>query len=520
MRYRLSSRRHAFLGAALLAALPTLASAQNAQADARGAQPLTVSEAVRLALEHNLGIRIARIDPQVQDLIIAQVRASWRPIFMSSFANTSTESPTNSFLSGGVGPSISDDRLIGTAGLQQSVPRWGGRYTLGWDTGRSLTTNVFSNFNPQMRSSFSFSFTQPLLRNFSIDSVRQQLLAAEKSREIADLGLQSTVLNTTRSVRNAYWELVSAIASLDMHRQSLELAREQLRNNRARIEIGTLAPIDIVEAESEVGQREEAVILGEAEVERAEDALRTQVYDPQSPDFWTIGVVPADAPPFEPMPLDIDRAVRRALEQRTDLLQARRRLESTETSIRFARDQTLPEVNAQFDYGLVGLGGTQLLRGPGFPGEIVGETTRSFGSVLGDLVTHDFPTWTLAVNVSYPIGNSQQEANLARARLQYSQSQTQLRSEELQVTTQVRDLGRQVRTNQRRVGTTRVSRELAQRRLDAEQKKFAAGTSTSFFVFQAQRDLSQAQNNELRAILDYNKSVVDFETVQEAPLGQ
>jgi outer membrane protein TolC len=138
--------------------------------------------------------------------------------------------------------------------------------------------------------------------------------------------------------------------------------------------------------------------------------------------------------------------------------------------------------------------------------------------VLSDLFTNDFPAWTASLNVTYPIGTSPQMANLARARLQYSQSQTQLKNQELQIASQVRESARQVETNQRRVETTRTSRAIAERRLDAEQRKFAAGTSTSFFVFQAQRDLAQARNNELRAVLDYNRSVVDFETVQEAPL--
>ncbi len=129
-----------------------------------------------------------------------------------------------------------------------------------------------------------------------------------------------------------------------------------------------------------------------------------------------------------------------------------------------------------------------------------------------------FPSWTAALNITYPIGNTQPQASLARARLQYSQGETQVRNQELQVVTQVREAGRQVQTNQKRVDTTRTSRQLAERRLDAEERKFAAGTSTSFFVFQAQRDLAQARNNELRAVLDYTRSIVDFEAVQEAPL--
>jgi HAE1 family hydrophobic/amphiphilic exporter-1 len=139
--------------------------------------------------------------------------------------------------------------------------------------------------------------------------------------------------------------------------------------------------------------------------------------------------------------------------------------------------------------------------------------------VLGDLFGNQFPNWTLALNISYPIGRSQQEASLARAQLQTSQAQTQLKNSELQVVTQVRNVARQVLTNAKLVDSTRASRALSEQRLDAEQKKLAAGTSTNFLVFQAQRDLAQSRNNELSAILDYNRSVVDFETIQQAPLG-
>jgi outer membrane protein TolC len=129
-----------------------------------------------------------------------------------------------------------------------------------------------------------------------------------------------------------------------------------------------------------------------------------------------------------------------------------------------------------------------------------------------------FPIWTVGVTIAYPIGSSSAETNLARVRLERDRSQTALRNLELQIATQVRDLARQVQTNQQRVETTRVARELAERRLEAAEKKFAAGIETSFFVFQAQRDLSQARSNEVRAVADFNKSLVDFEAVQEAPL--
>ena len=487
-----------------------------ASAQAPEVRRLTVEDAVRLALENNLGVRAARIDPQIQDLGVAQARAAWFPTLRSTLQSASTDSPSNSFLSGAE-TRISDDRVNTNVGVEQALP-WGGRYNVGWDSSRSTTTNIFSNFSPQVRSSLALTYTQPLLRGFSIDTSRQQVLLSEKNREIADVTLRQAMAVTARAVRRAYWDLAFAIAALDVQRQSLELARESLRNTRARIEIGTVPPVDEIEGESEVALREEAVILGEAQISTSEDALRALVYDPSSPDFWTLSIEPAELPPFTPIRIDVDGATRAALEQRSDIQQSRKNLEAADINLRFFRNETLPDVTASFDYGLTGLGGTQFLRGAGFPGPIIGQSQRSFGTVLGDLFTNDFPSWTASLSISYPVGATPQAANVARARLQYTQQQTQLRDAELQVTAQVREAGRQVLTNQRRVETTTVSRQLAERRLEAEERKLAAGTSTSFFVFQAQRDLAQARNNEVRAILDYQRSIVDFETVQEAPL--
>jgi outer membrane protein TolC len=490
--------------------------ASMASAQAPEVRRLTIDEAVRLALENNLGVRAARIDPQIEDLAVVQARAAWHPILTSTLQGASTDSPSNSFLSGAE-TRISDDRLNTNFGVGQALP-WGARYNVGWDSSRSTTTNIFSNFSPQVRSSLALTYTQPLLRGFSIDTSRQQVLLSEKNREIADVTLRQAMAVTGRAVRYAYWDLAFAIASLDVQRQSLELAQESLRNTRARIEIGTIPPIDQVEAEAEVAQREEAVILGEAQIATTEDALRTLVYDPSSPDFWTLRIEPAERPLFTPTRIDVETATSAALERRSDVQQSRKNLEAADINLRFFRNETLPDVTASFDYGLTGLGGTQFLRGEGFPGPIIGQTQRSFGTVLGDLFGNDFPAWTASLNISYPIGVTPQAANVARARLEYTQQQTRLRETELQVTAQVREAGRQVLTNQRRVETTGVSRQLAERRLEAEERKLAAGTSTSFFVFQAQRDLAQARNNELLAILDYQRSIIDFETVQEAPL--
>jgi len=488
-----------------------------AQAPADPVRRLSVEDAVRLAIENNLGIQVSRIAPQIQDLSLAVTRAAWAPSLTTQILETSTDSQVASFLAGGQ-DKVSDTRLSGVVNLRQTLQR-GGTYTIGWDNSRATTTNLFSNFSPQTRSALTMRFEQPLARNFGIDATRQQLLVGQKNREIADIDVQQNVTVTTRTVRNAYWDLAFAIASLGVQQQSLELAEESLRNTQARIAIGTTPPIDVIEAEAEVATRQEAVIVAEAQIQESEDILRALIFNPSDPDFWTLRIEPTELPAFEPVRIDLDGVVRNALDRRTDLQQSRKTLEANDVTIRFMRNQILPDVTASLDYGVSGIGGSQFIRGSGFPGPIVGTTTRGFGSVLGDIFTNAFPTWTLGLSINYPVGQSTQEANLARARLQYSQAQTQLRNQELQVVTQIRSSARQVATNEQRVQTTRTSRELAERRLEAEQRKLAAGTSTNFVVFQVQRDLAVARNNELRAILDFNRSLVDLDTVQQVPLA-
>ena len=324
--------------------------AAGAQATAGPTRRLTIEEAVKLALEHNLGIQIARYNPQAEDLTVAQAKAGWVPTFTNTFLKNSQDSPNNNFLAGSLGGKTSQASFSNSAGLQQNTP-WGGNYRASWDGARSTTNSNFSTFSPQVRSNMSFELVQPIMRNYSMDSLRQQVAVSLKNREIADVDLQQTIATTMRTVRNAYWNLAYATASLGVQRQSLELAQQSLRDTRARVEIGTTPPIDIVEAESEVATREEAVIVAEAAIKTAEDTLRALVFDPSAPDFWTMTIEAVDLPPFQPITVDTDAAVRNALDKRTDLRRQNKSLEINDVQIRYLRNQTLPDVNAQFEIG-------------------------------------------------------------------------------------------------------------------------------------------------------------------------
>ena len=483
-----------------------------------GERRLSITDAVELALEQNADLEVVRLTPLLQDLGVAQARAAWAPSITSLFQGVNRDSPINNLFAGDLNK-LQDNSTALNFGLSSALPWRGASYRVGWDNSRATTNNVFANFTPQTGSTFTLNFTQPLLRNFKIDSNRQLLQVSRKNREISDVQVREAVAGTTRSVKNAYWDLVFALNSLDVQRQSLDLAQRSLKENRARVEIGTMAPIDIVQAEAEVAQREEAAIVAEAAIARTEDALRALIYGEHAADQWSARLVPTDAAAFTPVAVDLQAAVQAALDARTDLVQAQKTIEANDISIGFLKNQILPDLNASVDYGGTGIGGTQALRGPGFPGPVIGSATRRYTDVLGDLLGNGFPTWTFAVELSYPLGTSSADVNLARARLQNQQSLKQLNSSKIRVATEVRETARTVTTNAKRVDATRSSRALAEKRLEAEEKKFQAGMTTNFFVLQAQRDLNQARNNELQALIDYLKSVVNYETAQISPLS-
>jgi len=402
---------------------------------------------------------------------------------------------------------------------------WGANYTATWNSSRFTTTNLFNSYSPQLGSNLNLQFTQPLLRNFDIDQIRQQVAVSKKSRELSDIQLQTVITQTLRSVKNAYWDLTYAINNLKAQQQSLELSQQSLKDNQKRVEIGTLAPIDIVQSQAEVANNEQGVIVADAAIKQAQDNLRGLILDPAAADFWTVAFDPTDAPTYSEQSIDVDAAVRNALDKRADLRAAKNSLEQSDINIKYYRNQIRPDVNANVSYITTAAGGTQLSQVDLAAAALGGTINRSvvaergFGSVLGDVLQNQYPNWTVGVTIGYPLGANTAHANLARVKLEYDQSQAQLKSMQLQVATQVRAVARNVTTNQKRVQAARASRELQEKKLEAEEKKLAAGMSSTFLVLQAQRDLALARTTEVQAVSDYNKSLVDLEAVQQVPLN-
>jgi outer membrane protein len=483
---------------------------------------ISADDAVRMALENNLGIEAARLSPEVQAFAVAQTRAAYAPtLFTNARKNSSTSAPNDFFSTGATGVNTSEGFRT-DAGVAQNLRWGGGRYQASFDGGRTTTNNPMDPFNPRLSSNLNLSYTQPLLRNFTIDATRQALLSGQKQQEIVDVQLEQQIAQTTRAVRDAYLSLVAAIGQLEVDRESLTLSQQLLRNNEVRLEAGVMAPIDIVEAQAEVASREEGVIIAETRIRQLEDNLRVQIMDPSQPDYWATRIIPSEQPQLTPQEVDVDAAIANALGNRTDLLAARKRLEQTDIGIRYARNQRLPDVSAIVNYGVAGVAGTQLefdRTATEFPLPVLNRNQRSFTDALRDVFGNDFKTWSVQLQVNYPIGTSTADAALAQSRVQRQQDVTELQQLELNIARQVREAARNVETSLQRVQTTRRARELSQQRFEAEEKRMSVGLSTTFQLFQAQRDLSTQRLRELTAIIDYNRALLNFETVQRAPVG-
>ena len=476
---------------------------------------LTLDDAIQRALDRNLDIAVERINPQVFDLTLAQQEAFYRPTFGFNVDAASRTNPSATQLDGG--DITETDTSNFDVSLSQPIKWGGGALNVGFDNNRQSTTNAFSSFNPSYRSVFVSQYTQPLLRGFRVDNSRTQIQVTRINRDISDIDLRQTIINTVADVENAYWELLYSVASVAVQQQALDLAEQLVRDNRARVEIGTLAPIEVVQSQAEAAARRQTLAQAQQALRTAELALKRLIVGGTQDELWTAELSPVDQPRLSQPPIDIPSAVNNALGQRTDLGRAQRQQDINQLNVRALRNHTLPALDLVGAFQLQGQGGDLLVR-DFLGGEAEQVIPGGYGDALSQLADARFPVWTVGLQMSYPIGTSSEEAALERARLQVRQTEAELRQLELSVATEVTNAALQVESISERIDAATASRELAEEQLAAEESKLQVGLSTNFFVVQSQRDLATARDAELRAILDYQKALVELERLQQTSL--
>jgi HAE1 family hydrophobic/amphiphilic exporter-1 len=497
-----------------LLAVPALAQQRAPAADL----PLTLTDAEHRALDRNPALAVSRLASQAAALTAAETRAAYSPSMTFSLAERSQTNPSTSQLAGGQQHVTADTVNVGS-GVTQALRWGGGRLSVDFTGSRNATSNVFSTYNPIFSSGLSLRLTQPLVRGFRFDATRAAIARADIDSDIADAGLRQEMATTLAAVRRAYWELVYAADALDTSRQSEALARRQLDDNRRRLELGTIAAVDIIEAEAEVAARHQAAVQAEGAWRTAQVALKQLIAADSGDPVWSASITPIEHLARTAPAIDLGTAIQAAMANRTDLEAARKTQDTAATAVKLLSDQRKPSVDLVAEYGAYGVGGPQILRQTGaLGGGIVGTTPGNYLDVLRSLGSLDFPTWSIGVNVTLPLGQRASDAAYARGLVEQRQQAARAQQLELAIAAQVTRIVEQVRSAEEQIRAAAAARELAQKRLEAEQARRAAGLSTNFLVLQAQRDLAAAQTAELRARLDHRKALVDFELVQHAPV--
>jgi outer membrane protein len=505
--------------AAQQGATPVPASAQAPFVTPGPRVDLSIQDAVTRALEKNIDIAVARITPRLTDFTLAGLEASYRLNLTSATSNNRTTRLPQQITQGITAPATSTTTSW-SSGIAQNLWKGGGNYALNWTNSRVNSPSTVNTRNPQLNSGLQFNYTQPLLRGFKIDSTRAALRTNRLVQQNDEIALSSTAATTEASTRNAYWDLVYAIQAVEAAQNSLDLASRLVADNRSRVEIGTLAPIDVVSAQAEQASRRNTLVLSQATLRTAELALKRLIVGGTDDPLWASSINPVDRPPTTPEPINLEAAVARALSQRTDLQQSKNNLQISDINLMNQVDATKPQLNLITNYGLTGLGGPILQRS-GVVDPLTGVTNTTITTLpsgyfdaLRNIVGFDAPVWTVGVNFAYPLGRSAQEATVARSRLSLQQTEVNLKALELQIATDVTNAALTVQSSLESVQASAAARDFAEKRLEAAQSKADVGMATNYEVVQAQRDFADARNNELRAVLNYRKALGNFETAQ------
>jgi outer membrane protein TolC len=502
-----------------LVALAVALAAAGVSAQTPAAEPanvsLTLDDAVRRAVEHNPDLAIVKLAVEVDTAHVGEARTAYTPIFSTALGRSSADAPPTSFLLGTSGVETRD--WFSSTGVAQRIPWGNGTWSVSWDASRTASNNLLNSFDPTMQSGFQIAFSQPLLKDRTIDSARQQFIIAKRNEGSSELRYRESAIQTVAAVKQAYWTLKALRANVVVQQRSLELAEELAKQNEARVRLGQAPPLDLVQVQAEVADRREGLIRAKTAADDGEDQLRRLIIDPSDASFWSARIDPVDDPPGRtPLP-DIDAVVAKAMGERYDLARARNDVANAATNVEFLSNQKLPDVRIETSYSGTGLGGSQLLRTGGFPGVVTGHLNSGYGDVLSQVFGQDYPTWSLGVTVSYPLGRSYEQVGAVRAAVERRQAAARVASLELDAARAIRQAARQVRGTGKREDAARAGASFAQQRFESEQRRYQVGLSTSFLVTQAQRDLLQAQVSLLQATLDYQSSLVNFEALQLAP---
>ena len=507
--------------------------------DVNRQQPLSLREALSMALENNKDIEVARENVRIAEFDLKGAQGAYDPKLSTTAFYERAENPISSFLSGGQNGSTIQSDYTATARLEGQSPKLGGSYRLDFSSIRLNTNNQFVALNPQYPTALTFSYVQPLWRGLKFDNNRRQIEIARKNLSLTDAQFRQRAIDTITNVQRAYWDLVFALRNLQVQRDAVSTARSQLEHNKRLVNQGQLAPIDVVAAEAQISTYEQAVFSALEEVSKSENSLKNLIAQNHEAQIWSASITPTDPVELTVPDITLPDAMKTAMENRPELQQSTVQQEINKIDQRYYKEQAKPEVDLIGTYGLTGLAGSVSTAGvnpftasslqvrqrvdelstlagleplPIIPPQTFApELLGGYGQSLTNLLANRYSNFRVGVSISLPLRNRTAEAQLGRSEVEGERLGTQHEQLEQTIQVDVRNALQAVRSSEARLRAATATRQANEQQFASEQRKLDAGQSTTFLVLQRQTDLTTARGQEVKAQTDLNKAIADLQ---------
>ena len=491
-----------------------------------GQLPLTMGDLINLILQNNLDVGVNRLSPLSSQYLINTFYLPFEPtLHLQATVGRTTTAGTSS-LAGSANPST----LTGayTVGFSQSLST-GTNIAVDATMNRNSSNNSFSTVNPYWSGSLRYSFTQHLAKDFGRFVNTRQIRVAKNNEKISEAQFERQLIDLVAQAQRSYWDLVFSAEDIKVKQRSVDLAQKTLSDNQVQVQIGTLAPIDLVQAESEVANRRVQYVTSTYTEIQTQDQVKKLVTSQGDPGTIMAKLMPVQGV-RKPDPSDVlpvDEAIKVALENRPEMKQYQLDLENKNTDYQYTKNQLLPTVDLIGSYTQTGVAGTPLCS-PALPpntkcttpppspfprsGDPINpDLIGGLGAAFGQLFNYNYSGYSVGISVQIPLRNRAAQADNARAATEKRIAENRLTAQAQQIALEVRNALTQVEMNRAKIDAAQTARELSERRLEAEQKKFDLGASTIRFVLEEQRNVAQAQTDELQSLVNYTKSLVDFD---------
>ncbi|MEO8072956.1 MAG: TolC family protein [Acidobacteriota bacterium] len=515
-----------------------LPSAERIGVDMMNQLPLTLEEAITMALQNSNDIDATRNDVQIAEFNLRAARGIYDPALVSESYYESATIPTASTIGGaGANGSVTQKRIFGSAGASGFSPYSGGSYSANFNSSRTRTSNTNATLNPQFPSALTFSYIQPLFRGRRFDNNRRQIEIAKKNLSLTDAQFRQKAIEVIAQVESSYWDLAYALRNLQVQIDAVKQARTQLESNQRLVSKGVLAPIDIIAANTQITTFEQSVYTAQEDVTRAENTLKTMMLADRTATEWSRPITPISEVSLEAPRIALEIATSEALKNRPEIAQLQTNFDINKIDERYFRDQTKPQIDLVGTYTSQGLAGTATVRPTtttpsalttrvnelsalaGFDPLATTVTTSTvpsnlvggYFSSLGNLIGQDYPTYRVGVQIALPWRNTVAKANLGRTLVQADRIKNLQAQIGQIIEAEVRNSLQALRSSEARLASALASRQSAEQLYESEQRQFRAGTATFYLVLQRQTELLNARSRELQAQTDLNKAISEFQ---------